>query len=509
MTAQAQPAARYTLKQGLFSQLLEVVIRPEERGVFLIDGQAQRWLMPGRHVLKGGKQRELHVQIFDLTRGYTPYSPELFALVPAGEAEELLVEHDQLAVLTADGQPITSLEPGRYLLWQQRAQLRAWCYDMKELVVDLPESFIRHIPSAHLYRVDVHEHQRAIIYRDNTVAGWLEPGRHDIWKRDHAVRVTLFDVDATHTPDSPDLRRVLPEGSATPLEVQVDQIAILFKDGRPEACVGPGAYLLWQLRAHVTATCYDTDQVLTTIPESCWPLVPNAKLRVETIQPYERGLLYVDGKFEELLMSGRFGLHTVSRDVRVVRLDMREQELQIGGQEVMTLDKVTIRVNLIVRYSVKDALRCHESQTDLSGSLYSAVQMAARRQIAGAKLERLLEDRLAIRDQMTEELTTLAQAWGVAISQVDLKDVILPGEMKTLLNRVIEAEKQAEANVILRREETAATRAQANAARVMADNAVMMRLKELEVLRDVASHVGTLNVVVGDNELGKHLKLGA
>ncbi len=94
-----------------------------------------------------------------------------------------------------------------------------------------------------------------------------------------------------------------------------------------------------------------------------------------------------------------------------------------------------------------------------------------------------------------------AAAWGVEIVQADLKDMILPGEMKSLLNRVIEAQKQAEANVILRREQTASTRAQANAAKMMETNHALMRLKELETLKDIATTIDSLTVVVRGDEV--------
>jgi hypothetical protein len=80
---------------------------------------------------------------------------------------------------------------------------------------------------------------------------------------------------------------------------------------------------------------------------------------------------------------------------------------------------------------------------------------------------------------------------------VGVKDVVLPGEMKTLLNRVIEAEKEAAANVILRREETSATRSLVNTARLMADQPILMRLKELEAMKEIAGQIKDVRVVVG------------
>ncbi len=92
---------------------------------------------------------------------------------------------------------------------------------------------------------------------------------------------------------------------------------------------------------------------------------------------------------------------------------------------------------------------------------------------------------------------------------MDLKDVVLPGEMKTLLNQVIEAEKRAAANVILRREETAATRSLANTAKLLESNPTLLRLKELESWKEIAATVGNVTVVASPQQLLGQLSLGA
>jgi hypothetical protein len=89
---------------------------------------------------------------------------------------------------------------------------------------------------------------------------------------------------------------------------------------------------------------------------------------------------------------------------------------------------------------------------------------------------------------------------GLSIVSVGVRDIILPGEMKDLMNKVTEAKKAAEANLIVRREETAAMRSQANTAKVLADNPTLMRLRELEVLEKVATS-GKLSVVLGEKGL--------
>ena len=85
----------------------------------------------------------------------------------------------------------------------------------------------------------------------------------------------------------------------------------------------------------------------------------------------------------------------------------------------------------------------------------------------------------------------------MAVFVVGIKDVILPGEMKTILNQVVEAEKVAEANAVRRRDESANVRALANSARQMEGNPMMARLKELETLQTVTERIDSLNVFNG------------
>jgi regulator of protease activity HflC (stomatin/prohibitin superfamily) len=87
------------------------------------------------------------------------------------------------------------------------------------------------------------------------------------------------------------------------------------------------------------------------------------------------------------------------------------------------------------------------------------------------------------------------------VGEIAVKDVILPGEMRDILNKVVTAEKEAEANVIRRREETNATRSLLNTTRVMAENPVMLRLKELEALSEIAGKVERLTIHNGTTGL--------
>ena len=102
--------------------------------------------------------------------------------------------------------------------------------------------------------------------------------------------------------------------------------------------------------------------------------------------------------------------------------------------------------------------------------------------------------------EIEENVRRRAVELGLEIASVGIRDVILPGDMKDLMNKVTEARKAAEANLIARREETAAIRSQANTARLLAESPTLMRLRELEVLEKIAA-AGKLNIVVSDKGL--------
>jgi regulator of protease activity HflC (stomatin/prohibitin superfamily) len=123
--------------------------------------------------------------------------------------------------------------------------------------------------------------------------------------------------------------------------------------------------------------------------------------------------------------------------------------------------------------------------------------------VATHGLDELLARRELLVDALAPALRAKAGAVGVELVDVGVRDLVLPGEMKTLLNRVIEAQKEAEANVIMRREETAATRSLAQTAKVLAENPLLVRLKELEAYKELAQKVGTVHVVMGDTGLSK------
>jgi len=187
-------------------------------------------------------------------------------------------------------------------------------------------------------------------------------------------------------------------------------------------------------------------------------------------------------------------------EAKVVSQDMREMQIDVSGQEFMTLDKVTLRMNASVTYVVKDAKLAVSAAVDVRQSLYRDVQFGLREVIGQQELDNFLTAKDEVTQGLRKYVIEKAAVLGLEVRSVGIKDVILPGEIKDLMNRVTEAKKAAEANLIARREETAAMRSQANTAKLLAENPTLMRLRELEVLEKVASN-GKMNIMLSDKGL--------
>jgi regulator of protease activity HflC (stomatin/prohibitin superfamily) len=208
----------------------------------------------------------------------------------------------------------------------------------------------------------------------------------------------------------------------------------------------------------------------------------------------------INGSHADTLPAGTYAFWRNVAEVQLVNIDLRETLLDVAGQDLMTADRVTLRLNLLVMMRVVDPVRGVSVVDDVKQALYREAQLVLRAVIGAKMLDALLTDKESLGRELLEQLRPRAAALGVEVAMAGIRDVILPGEMKDLLNKVMESKTAAEANLITRREETAAMRSQANTARLLQDNPTLMRLRELEVLEKIAA-AGKLNIVLGDKGL--------
>jgi regulator of protease activity HflC (stomatin/prohibitin superfamily) len=354
--------------------------------------------------------------------------------------------------------------------------------------------------------IKIREYDIGLHFHDHAFRGLLEPGWH--WFFDPLCRVRV-DVVSQRAPwlvhDKLDVivkSGVLAE-RARVVDLKDYQRGLVWIDGRFSHVLPPGLSAYWTKYRDVRIEVIEARAVRFTHPDV--PVIlaaPQSERALECIvvPPGHVGAWFQNGQFAETLTPGRHAFWKGLADVKVVPLDTREQILDVAGQDIMTADKVTLRLNALVTYRVTEPRLALGAVDDVRQALYRETQLVLRALLGARELDVFLGDKDGVVRDLTEGLRRRAPTFGVEIVAAGIRDVILPGEMKDLLNKVTEAKKAAEANLIARREETAAMRSQANTAKLLQDNPTLMRLRELEVLEKVAASA-KLNVVLGDKGL--------
>lgn len=218
------------------------------------------------------------------------------------------------------------------------------------------------------------------------------------------------------------------------------------------------------------------------------------------VREYQRGLLYEDGRFTGELPSGRYRYWWwQNRNVDLV--DIREVSQTVEGQEILTADKIGVRVTLIAQFRVVDPVAARHRVGDYRGQLYQDLQLTLREAITGRTLEDLLKEREALSTNLREEVAPRALAYGVELSRVGVKDMTLPGTVRAVFLQEVEADLKGRASLAAARHEVAAARARANTARLVQENPLLLRLQELETLAQLASKSGNVVVVPGLDRL--------
>jgi regulator of protease activity HflC (stomatin/prohibitin superfamily) len=358
-----------------------------------------------------------------------------------------------------------------------------------------------------LKRVKVALYERALVYRDRNLERVLAPGKY--WLVGRGLDVQVYDVSKAEL-ELPRAEVLVAEARAL-LEPYVQiaelgdrEVGLVYKNERLTGVLAPGTrQLYWRgpVKVRVEVRDISTEYALDAptarvLLRALGSAALASNLGVAEVPDTAVGLLIVDGELREVLKPGVTAYWKYQRNVRVELAETRLQTMEVAGQEILTRDKVSLRLNLSALWQVVDAVKARSVVSNAAEYVYKELQLALREAVGTRTLDELLTDKGAIDREVAASAVRL-EASGLAVRSVGVKDVILPGEMKTILNQVVEAEKVAQANLIRRREETAATRSLLNTARLMEENPTLLRLKELETLEKVTEKVGSLTVYNG------------
>ncbi len=363
--------------------------------------------------------------------------------------------------------------------------------------------------TAHLMlRVTVKDGERALLTRDGRLEQVLEPGRHRLIDPLGKLAVELHRVVRAEFPAEryavlkaarPDLAADLFEA----VETKAEELAIVSLDGRPLNLLGPWqTRVFWKVATRVEVERIDVTSDLKVAPRHLMMVTRerNPHLAEHVIENHEAGLLYVEGRLVERLAPGRHAFWTVSRKIEVKRFDLRPQAVEITAQEMLTKDRIALRVTLTAFRRIVDPERVVAAVADVDGWLYRLVQFAIREAVAARTLDEVLSAKNALDAELRAFVRERIAETGLEVMELGVKDVILPGEIRELVNKVVEAERTAKANQIRRQEETAATRSLLNTAKLMEDNPLLLRLKELESLERLVEKVGHIDLHAGEGQ---------
>jgi regulator of protease activity HflC (stomatin/prohibitin superfamily) len=358
-------------------------------------------------------------------------------------------------------------------------------------------------------RIVIADNERAMVFRDRQLVDILGTGVHvitDFWGR---VKVNVFDVTDQEVRNI-QIKNLIK--SKTELckayfeEVVTDEneIALIYIDGKFKTLLATQSEIIfWKtntikvVKIDIAEDIQASTKLMTLVSKCAQSSVLSKGLYVKEIANKQVGLLFIDGQFDKVLKAGKYGFWNYNKSVVVQVVDTRAQSMEVSGQEILTKDKVSIRINLSASFQVTDAVLAVSNLTNYQEFLYTELQLALRKAIGSQTLDALLIDKESIDAFVKRYVAKKVSEYGLSLLDVGVKDIILTGEMKTILNQVVIAEKAAKANIIRRREETAATRSLLNTAKLMDESATLRRLKELETLEKIADKVDKITVFGG------------
>jgi hypothetical protein len=229
---------------------------------------------------------------------------------------------------------------------------------------------------------------------------------------------------------------------------------------------------------------------------------PMTNYLVKVTVPYgNKALLFIQNIFKQQLEAGVYYYYKNVMEVHYVLVEMRQKTAEISGQEILSADKVSLRINAIATYAIVDAYIAVVQNKDYEKQVYHKIQMLLREHVGKFTLYQILTEKNSINDAINAELNQQVSKLGVQLEHCGIRDIILPGDVKDIMNKVLIAEKKAEANSIMRREETAATRSLLNTAKLMEENTMLYKLKEMEYVERIAEKISTIQLSGSGNIL--------
>jgi regulator of protease activity HflC (stomatin/prohibitin superfamily) len=304
---------------------------------------------------------------------------------------------------------------------------------------------------------------------------------------DETLNLSAADRYGRSTTDTPSYgRRVIMR-----IIINENQRGLLFKNGKFVEYLKPGKYV--KFGKGFNAEVLHTDSAFKVFGYNIDVFLENAEVadEVDVVDVADETLVlhFVNGKYTETLTSGKYAFFKIydKHEFRLVRTNTPE---------------VSDDVPRYLFAHIPNTLFTKEID-DYEKQIHILLQLALREYVGGYRLDEILENRERMSSAVLARLKEKEAGYFVTFSEAGVKDIILPGEIRNIMNTVLIAEKKAQANVITRREEVASTRSLLNTAKLMDENRTLYKLKELEHLEKICDNVGSISVTGGTDLLSQ------
>lgn len=346
-------------------------------------------------------------------------------------------------------------------------------------------------------RVTINAYQAGLVFKNGVYKRLLGEGKYWLMPSE---KVEVYDMTKPFVAPC-ELNILLQDAALAAMlhvvEVKDTEIVLQYENGLLKQVLVAGRYAFWKsivkyefVRAGI-AKVEITEQIDRAVLQNKL-LAPY--VRTSTVESYEKAVLFIDGKYSQLLNSGTYYWWKNNIPVYIGKVDVRRQQLEINGQEILTRDKAALRINAWAQYLVRDVEKALLQNREYERQLYVTFQLALREYVAGLNFDELLEKKDSLTPYILQLVKEKAELLGVDVASFGIRDIVLPGDIKEIMNQVLVAEKKAQSNIIMRREETASTRSLLNTAKLMEDNPMLLKLKEMEYVEKIAEKISNISL---------------
>lgn len=352
----------------------------------------------------------------------------------------------------------------------------------------------------------INENQKGFLFKNGKYIKMLDAGKYSLFG---GKKIEISELDQPITCGRCSLETLLADKSVadctTVVEVGDEELALHYVNGKFSSVLSRGKYAFWSVADQHEFKMVDisTPMVDESVPEYIFTKIPQTYFSKIEVAEHQKARLYFNKKLERILDAGTYYFWKTSVKVEVGIIDIRLTQMDITGQEMLTADKVSLRINFVCNYRVTDYVKITTEIDNYAQQMHVAAQLALREYVGKYKLDEILENKAQMSEFVFERLKAKEKELFVEITDAAVKDIILPGEIREIMNTVLVAEKRAQANVITRREEVASTRSLLNTAKLMDENQTLYKLKELEYVERICENVGSISLNGNGNILAQ------